>query len=76
MTADSKPDKKPDEQPTATEQPAQQAQSSLDADSPPPEPTMRAVVLTGYGGLKSVKVLNKPQPSPPAGHVLVRVRAG
>ena len=43
-----------------------------------PEPTvkeMRAVVLTGFGGLKSVKVMKKPEPKPDKRHVLIRVKA-
>ncbi|KAK7866727.1 hypothetical protein R5R35_003148 [Gryllus longicercus] len=42
-------------------------------EEPPKE--MRAVVLTGFGGLKSVKVLKKPEPTLGEGEVLVRVRA-
>lgn len=40
-----------------------------------PEKEMRAVVLTGFGGFKGVKILKKPEPSIQAGEVLVRVRA-
>lgn len=36
---------------------------------------MRAVVLTGFGGLKSVKILKKPEPSVTDGEVLIRVKA-
>ncbi|XP_072391127.1 synaptic vesicle membrane protein VAT-1 homolog-like [Diabrotica undecimpunctata] len=36
---------------------------------------MRAVVLTGFGGLKSVKILKKPEPSVNEGEVLIRVKA-
>jgi NADPH:quinone reductase-like Zn-dependent oxidoreductase len=36
---------------------------------------MRAVVLTGFGGLKSVKVLKKPEPTLGEGEVLIRVKA-
>lgn len=36
---------------------------------------MRAVVLTGFGGLKSVKILKKPEPTLNEGEVLIRVKA-
>jgi len=36
---------------------------------------MRAIVLTGFGGLKSVKVLKKPEPSLAQGEILIRVKA-
>jgi len=36
---------------------------------------MKAVVLTGFGGLKSVKVLKRPEPQPQEGEVLIRVKA-
>lgn len=37
---------------------------------------MRAVVLSGFGGLKCVKILKKPEPTKPGeGEVLIRVKA-
>ncbi|XP_049542984.1 synaptic vesicle membrane protein VAT-1 homolog-like [Anopheles darlingi] len=42
-------------------------------EDPPKE--MRAVVLTGFGGFKNVKILKKPEPAPQAGEVLIRVKA-
>ncbi|CAH0550798.1 unnamed protein product [Brassicogethes aeneus] len=36
---------------------------------------MRAVVLNGFGGLKSVKILKKPEPTLNEGEVLIRVKA-
>lgn len=36
---------------------------------------MRAVVLTSFGGLKSVKTLKKPEPTVGEGEVLIRVKA-
>ncbi|XP_076323494.1 synaptic vesicle membrane protein VAT-1 homolog-like isoform X1 [Tachypleus tridentatus] len=40
---------------------------------PPKE--MKAVVLAGFGGLKSVKVMKKSQPSVGEGEILIRVKA-
>ncbi|KAG5340810.1 VAT1L protein, partial [Acromyrmex charruanus] len=41
-----------------------------------PEPKdMRAIVLNGFGGLKSVKALKKPEPALGEGEVLIRVKA-
>lgn len=41
-----------------------------------PEPKdMRAIVLTGFGGLKTVKVMKKPEPTAAEGEVLIRVKA-
>lgn len=42
---------------------------------PEPPKEMRAVVLTGFGGLKSVKILKKPEPTLNEGEVLIRVKA-
>lgn len=36
---------------------------------------MRAVVLTGFGGFKTVKILKKPEPTLNEGEVLIRVKA-
>lgn len=44
------------------------------AEAEPPK-EMRAVVLTGFGGLKSVKILKKPEPTLNEGEVLIRVKA-
>lgn len=41
----------------------------------PPPKEMRAVVLTGFGGLKSVKIMKKPEPTLAEGEVLIRVKA-
>lgn len=41
----------------------------------PPPKEMRAIVLTGFGGFKGVKILKKPEPTAQAGEVLIRVRA-
>lgn len=45
------------------------------AEDVPPPKEMRAVVLTGFGGFKNVKILKKPEPSPQTGEVLIRVKA-
>lgn len=42
---------------------------------PEPPKEMRAVVLTSFGGLKSVKTLKKPEPTVGEGEVLIRVKA-
>ncbi|XP_066582255.1 synaptic vesicle membrane protein VAT-1 homolog-like [Prorops nasuta] len=45
-------------------------------EKPTPEPKdMRAIVLNGFGGLKSVKALRKPEPTLAEGEVLIRVKA-
>jgi len=64
----------------APEKPEQQeapAEENEVADKTPEQPPkeMRAVVLTGFGGLKSVKVLKKPEPTLGEGEVLIRVKA-
>ena len=45
------------------------------ANEEPPVKEMRAVVLTGFGGLKSVKIQQKPQPTPAEDEILIKVRA-
>lgn len=40
---------------------------------PPKE--MRAIVLTGFGGYKGVKIQKKPEPTPQEGEVVIRVRS-
>lgn len=45
------------------------------AAEPEPPKEMRAVVLTGFGGLKSVKIQKKPEPTVGEGEVLIRVKA-
>lgn len=45
-------------------------------EKPTPEPKdMRAIVLNGFGGLKSVKILKKPEPTLGEGEILIRVKA-
>lgn len=49
------------------------------AEAAQPEPEtpkeMKAIVLTGFGGLKTVKVMKKPEPTLNEGEVLIRVKA-
>lgn len=49
-------------------------QNAEEPSSPPPN-EMRAIVLTGFGGLKAVKVMKKPEPTPGEGEILIRVKA-
>lgn len=51
------------------------AEPVAENENEPPKKEMRAVVLTGFGGLKSVKILKKPEPSVAEGEVLIRVKA-
>lgn len=44
-------------------------------EEPEPPKDMRAIVLTGFGGLKTVKVMKKPEPTLGEGEVLIRVKA-
>lgn len=53
---------------------AEEATTENQAENESPK-EMRAVVLTGFGGLKSVKILKKPEPTPGEGEVLIRVKA-
>lgn len=41
----------------------------------PPVPTMKCVVLMGFGGTRMMKVQQKPQPTPAQGQVMIRVNA-
>jgi len=40
-----------------------------------PTKEMKAVVLTCFGGLKAIKIQNRPEPTPSEGEVLIRVKA-
>lgn len=60
--------------PVAGEQPKAEGNGKA-ATEEPPKPEMKAVVLTGFGGLKSVKILKKPEPSLAEGEVVIRVKA-
>lgn len=56
---------------------AKEETKSEDKEEPKEDPPkeMRAVVLTGFGGYKGLKILKKPEPTPQAGEVLIRVKA-
>lgn len=45
------------------------------AEAPEEEPTMRAVVLTAYGGYSKLKVEKRAKPKVTDGHVVVKVHA-
>lgn len=59
----------------ASENGAETNGDAADEEKPEPPKEMRAIVLTGFGGLKGVKVLQKPEPTAQAGEVLIRVKA-
>lgn len=65
------------EKPAATEEQQQPKaeQGNGKAAEEPAKPEMKAVVLTGFGGLKSVKILKKPEPSLADGEVIIRVKS-
>lgn len=73
------PEKTPTENGT-TETPPEETpekateEKEKEKETPPPK-EMRAVVLTGFGGLKTVKILKKPEPTLGEGEVLIRVKA-
>lgn len=59
---------------TSPEEAPEKAVEEKKEETPPPK-EMRAVVLTGFGGLKTVKILKKPEPTVGEGEVLIRVKA-
>uniref|UniRef100_A0A182NJ14 Uncharacterized protein n=1 Tax=Anopheles dirus TaxID=7168 RepID=A0A182NJ14_9DIPT len=73
---DAKADGAADEQTTSNggATPDEKAKAAEEKKEDPPK-EMRAVVLTGFGGFKNVKILKKPEPAPQAGEVLIRVKA-
>lgn len=72
-----------EEQPASEQKPTEETNGSATDDKAksepkeevPPPKEMRAVVLTGFGGFKNVKILKKPEPAPQTGEVLIRVKA-
>lgn len=66
---------KPTEETNGTAEKTADGEKAKTEENAPPVKEMRAVTLTGFGGFKNVKILKKPEPSPQAGEVLIRVRA-
>lgn len=66
-------EKKPEQQ-TEEKKEAVKAESTEKTPEEPPK-EMRSVVLTSFGGLKSVKILKKPEPTLGADDVVIRVKA-
>lgn len=71
-----------EEQSSAEQKPSEETNGTADdkaksepKEEVPPPKEMRAVVLTGFGGFKNVKILKKPEPVPQTGEVLIRVKA-
>lgn len=66
-------EKKPEQQTEATKD----AEKTENVEKALEEITkeMRSVVLTSFGGLKSVKILKKPEPTIGPDDVLIRVKA-
>jgi len=71
------PQEKPATETAAADQPKSEGngKAAAAAVEEPPKAEMRAVVLTGFGGLKSVKILKKPEPTMGEGEVVIRVKA-
>lgn len=65
-------EKKPEQQ--TEEKEAVKAESTEKTPEEPPK-EMRSVVLTSFGGLKSVKILKKPEPTLGPDDIIIRVRA-
>ncbi|KAK7584047.1 hypothetical protein V9T40_005010 [Parthenolecanium corni] len=66
-------EKKPEQQ-TEEKKEAVKAESTEKTPEEPPK-EMRSVVLTSFGGLKSVKILKKPEPTLGPDDVIIRVKA-
>lgn len=67
-------EKKPEPQ-TEPAKEAEKAENNAEKTPDEPPKEMRSVVLTSFGGLKSVKILKKPEPTVGADDVLIRVKA-
>lgn len=55
--------------------PAENGEATEEKMIEKPVKEMRAVVLTSFGGLKSVKIQRRPEPTPADGEVLISVKA-
>lgn len=63
-------------EPAAGAEPKENGDKTPEEEQQPPVKDMRAVVLSGFGGLKGVKPGKKPEPSAaPETEVLVKVKA-
>ncbi|GAB6033041.1 hypothetical protein CHUAL_012227 [Chamberlinius hualienensis] len=62
------------ENPPEEEKNEAKTETTAAAAAPAPVKEMRAIVLTGFGGFKSVKVMKKSEPTPGEGEVLIRVK--
>lgn len=69
------PEKIPAENGAADTPQEETPEKAVEEKETPPPKEMRAVVLTGFGGLKTVKILKKPEPTVGEGEVLIRVKA-
>lgn len=69
------PEKTPTENGTSETPQEEAPEKAVEEKETPPPKEMRAVVLTGFGGLKTVKILKKPEPTAGEGEVLIRVKA-
>ena len=68
-------DEKKPEQQNETPKEAEKVENNAEKTPEEPPKEMRSVVLTSFGGLKSVKILKKPEPTVGADDVLIRVKA-
>lgn len=77
MSGDQEPKPVEDKEQVEEKQDAPAEDAAEEKTPEVPVKEMRAVVLTGFGGLKSVKVQKKPEPSlqGSAGEILIRVKA-
>ncbi|XP_018903589.1 synaptic vesicle membrane protein VAT-1 homolog-like isoform X2 [Bemisia tabaci] len=57
------------------EEAAVKTEESTDKTPEEPAKEMRAIVLTGFGGLKYVKAAKKPEPTVAEGEILIRVKS-
>lgn len=58
----------------AEAKPVQEAGQDIKTEEAEATKEMRAVVLNGFGGLKSVKIVRRPEPALADGEVLIRVQ--
>ena len=67
---------KPEENATAPDPPEDAAaDTAASTENAVPTKEMRCVTLTGYGGIKMLRVQNWPEVKPMEGEVLIRVKA-